>query len=181
MYYIVTTVTVVTLALPTALSYDGSRQHLRWLLLLPSPHTSRQAKRSSPLAARGNRAKSQPKSSCIYIQARSRKRPPMQQAQRPTRAAPARGLRLPGRRPLSLHRQALVQTTLTPQRCPDVASISRTLRSENPRAPARNAARALPDPSRPTRQTAKPCQQHKHYRLTSSFSLVWCVRPFPFL
>src|SRR5919202_498826 len=102
----------------------------------------------------------------------------MQQAQRQTRAAPARGLRLPAKRPLSLLQRASAQTTRTRLRRRVVASIPRTLQSENPKAPARNAARALPDPPRPARQTAKPYRWHGYYHLASPFSFAWCVRPF---
>src|SRR3712207_526255 len=91
----------------------------------------------------------------------------MRQALRPTRAAPARGPRLPGKRPPSLHRMALGQTTRTPQRCPVVASIPRNLRGEDPQAPARNVATALPGPLRSARQTAKPDQYYEIYRPTS--------------
>src|ERR671917_1052701 len=101
---------------------------------------------------------------------------PMQQAQRPTRAAPVRGLRPPGKRPLPLHRKASAQTTRTPPRCPDVASIVRTLQGENQKAPARNAARALLDLPRPARLKAKPHQKHKYYRPTSPLSFARCVR-----
>src|SRR3712207_5242293 len=82
------------------------------------------------------------------------KGPPIPQA----RVAPALDLRLLGKRSLSLLRRASAQTTRTQLRCCVVASILRTLRAENPKALARTAARALPDPPRPARQTAKPYQ-----------------------
>src|SRR3712207_9068998 len=68
-------------------------------------------------------------------------------------------------RALSLPRRASAQTTRTRLRCCVVASILRTLRGENPKVPARTAARALPGLPRPARQTAKPFRLHKYYQI----------------
>ena len=110
---------------------------------------------------------------------KSRKESPASQAQPPTRAAPIRGYRLRGKRSPPLPRKAWAQATRILQRCPNVASNPRTLQSENPKAPARNAARALPDPPRSDRQTAKPCQERQYLRLVCTPFLVYAVPKHP--
>jgi hypothetical protein len=88
-----------------------------------------------------NRAKVQLKSLCISVPYQGRKGNPRP----PARPAPARGLRLPGKRPPPLPRNALVCSIRTRRRHPGIASIPHTPHSENPKAPARTAARALPN------------------------------------
>jgi hypothetical protein len=61
------------------------------------------------------------------------------------RAAPARGLRLAGKRSLPLPREASARATRSPQRHPAIASIARTPQNESLKAPAKSAARAPPD------------------------------------
>src|SRR5918997_250814 len=81
------------------------------------------------------------------------------------RPAPTRGLlRLPGKLPPSLPRVAWLRATPTRSRCPSTYGIARTPPpSERPKAPAKAAARAPPDPLRHPRPTASPSLHHGHF------------------
>ena len=109
-------------------------------------HHHRARRRGAPRSLPVVPAPDPSRGACAFFRCRtSRRAHPMMQA----RAAPARGLRLPGKLPSSLPRVAWwVGATPTPPRCPSACGIAHTppspLCAQRQKAPAKAAARALP-------------------------------------